>query len=235
MVTLASIVEKETGKPDERPLVAAVFLNRLRKHMRLQSDPTIIYGLVGGKGALGRPLTHADVESQTAYNTYVIDGLPPGPIANPGRAALAAVANPARSSALYFVADGTGGHVFSDSLGAHNRNVQHLREIEQNNKATADADAPTARRRRARRLAMTTIPSLRRRRIAAPRPFPSKFAARAETLYLAAGGAGGKILSKLVLSDCPFEFGSFRNCPTPAHAMFGTGEGSSGNYQRRGA
>ncbi len=143
MVTLASIVEKETGKPDERPMVAAVFLNRLRKHMRLQSDPTIIYGLAGGKGSLGRPLTHADVESQTAYNTYVIDGLPPGPIANPGRASLEAVANPAPTKDLYFVADGTGGHVFSETLGEHNRNVQHLREIEQNNKAGPPA-APGA-------------------------------------------------------------------------------------------
>ncbi len=139
LVTLASIVEKETGKADERPRVAAVFLNRLHKHMRLQSDPTIVYGLVGGQGPLGRPLTRADIESQTAYNTYVIDGLPPGPIANPGRAAMEAVANPSHTMDLYFVADGTGGHVFSETLDTHNRNVQHLRQIEQNNKAKAPA------------------------------------------------------------------------------------------------
>jgi UPF0755 protein len=135
LVTLASIVEKETGKADERPRVAAVFINRLRKHMRLQSDPTIIYGLVGGQGPLGRPLTRTDIDTTSAYNTYVIDGLPPGPIANPGRAAMEAVANPSRTQDLYFVADGSGGHVFSDSLDTHNRNVQRWRQIEQNGKA----------------------------------------------------------------------------------------------------
>lgn len=135
LVTLASIVEKETGKADERPRVAGVFINRLRKHMRLQSDPTIVYGLIGGQGSLGRPLTRADVESQTPYNTYVIDGLPPGPIANPGRAALEAAANPSRTQELYFVADGAGGHVFSDSLDTHNRNVQRWRD--QSNKSKA--------------------------------------------------------------------------------------------------
>lgn len=137
LVTLASIVEKETGKADERPRVASVFINRLRKHMRLQSDPTIIYGLVGGQGPLGRPLTRTDIDTASAYNTYVIDGLPPGPIANPGRAAMEAVANPSRTQDLYFVADGTGGHVFSDSLDSHNRNVQRWRQIEQNSKVKA--------------------------------------------------------------------------------------------------
>ena len=106
-VTLASIIEKETGKPEERTRVAAVFVNRLKQKMKLQSDPTIIYGLVGGKGALGRPIMRSEIEQPTPYNTYVIDGLPPGPIANPGRASLEAAANPARTKELFFVADGT--------------------------------------------------------------------------------------------------------------------------------
>lgn len=130
MVTLASIVEKETGKADERARVAAVFINRLNRKMRLQSDPTIIYGIVGGKGTLGRPITKTDIATATPYNTYAIDGLPPGPIANPGRDALAAVANPAKTKDLYFVADGTGGHVFAETLDQHNRNVARWREIE---------------------------------------------------------------------------------------------------------
>jgi UPF0755 protein len=116
LVTLASIVEKETGKADERARVAGVFINRLMKRMKLQSDPTIIYGLVGGKGTLGRPITAAEVREATPYNTYAIEGLPPGPICNPGRAALEAAANPLRSKELYFVADGTGGHVFAETL-----------------------------------------------------------------------------------------------------------------------
>ena len=123
LVILASIVEKETGKPDERTRVAAVFVNRLKHKMRLQSDPTIIYGLVGGKGALGRPIMKSEIEQRTPYNTYVIDGLPPGPIANPGRASLEAAANPARTKELYFVADGTGGHVFAETYDQHQKNV----------------------------------------------------------------------------------------------------------------
>jgi UPF0755 protein len=103
--------------------VAAVFVNRLQKRMKLQSDPTIIYGLVGGKGSLGRPILKSEIEHQNPYNTYVIDGLPPGPIANPGRASLEAAANPARTKELYFVADGTGGHVFADTLAQHQANV----------------------------------------------------------------------------------------------------------------
>jgi UPF0755 protein len=137
LVTLASIVEKETGKAEERPKVAAVFVNRLRKGMRLQSDPTIVYGLVGGKATLGRGILRSEIEKYTPYNTYAIDGLPPGPIANPGRAALEATANPAHTSDLYFVADGTGGHVFAPSLDQHNRNVQHWRQIERDSKAAA--------------------------------------------------------------------------------------------------
>ena len=130
LVTLASIVEKETGKADERPRVAEVFLNRLAKRMRLQSDPTIVYGLVGGKGTLGRGILKSEVDQPTPYNTYVIDGLPPGPIANPGVAALEAVANPSRTKELYFVADGTGGHVFAETLDQHAKNVARWRQIE---------------------------------------------------------------------------------------------------------
>jgi UPF0755 protein len=145
LVTLASIVEKETGKAEERPHVAAVFVNRLRKGMRLQSDPTIVYGLVGGKATLGRGILRAELDKYTPYNTYIVDGLPPGPIANPGRAALEAVANPANSADLYFVADGTGGHVFSETLDQHNRNVQRWRQLERDNKekAAPDLDHPT--------------------------------------------------------------------------------------------
>jgi UPF0755 protein len=129
-VILASIVEKETAIPEERPLIASVFHNRLKQGMRLQSDPTIIYGLVGGKGKLDRGLTKDDVASDTAYNTYRIDGLPPGPIANPGRASLEAVLNPPDTGYLYFVADGSGGHAFAKTLEEHNANVAKWRAIE---------------------------------------------------------------------------------------------------------
>ncbi len=128
-IILASIVEKETGVASERPLIAAVFINRLKNRMRLQSDPTIIYGLTAGE-PLGRGLRVSEIEKPTPYNTYVIFGLPPTPIANPGRAAIEAVLNPAQSDALYFVADGTGGHVFADTLDQHNRNVAEWRRIE---------------------------------------------------------------------------------------------------------
>jgi UPF0755 protein len=140
LLTLASIVEKETGRPDERTRVAAVFVNRLKQKMRLQSDPTIIYGLTGGKGSLGRPLSKADIEQPTPYNTYVINGLPPGPITNPGRASLEAAANPARTKELYFVADGNGGHIFTDSYEQHQKNVARLRAHERGNATPAVAD-----------------------------------------------------------------------------------------------
>ena len=130
-VTLASIVEKETGVADERSRVASVFINRLNKGMRLQSDPTIIYGLFGGKGKpADRPIYQSDIDKPTPYNTYLINGLPPTPIANPGRAALEAVANPSETSDLYFVADGTGGHVFAATLEEHNKNVARWRAVE---------------------------------------------------------------------------------------------------------
>jgi UPF0755 protein len=143
LVVLASIVEKETGKPEERTRVAAVFVNRLKQRMKLQSDPTIIYGLVGGKGSLGRPIQRNEIDQPTPYNTYVIDGLPPGPIANPGRAALEAAANPARTKELFFVADGTGGHAFADNYEQHQRNVARLRAIEaQANRGSRPTAAP---------------------------------------------------------------------------------------------
>jgi UPF0755 protein len=134
LVILASLVEKETGKSDERTRVAAVFVNRLKQRMKLQSDPTIIYGLAGGKGTLGRPIMKSEIEQPTPYNTYVIDGLPPGPIANPGRASLEAAANPARTRELFFVADGTGGHAFAETYEQHQKNVARLRSIESDQK-----------------------------------------------------------------------------------------------------
>src|ERR1700737_2459963 len=144
LVTLASIVEKETGKPDERSRVAAVFVNRLRQKIKLQSDPTIIYGLVGGKGTLGRPIKRSEIQQPSPYNTYVVDGLPPGPIANPGRASLEAAANPARTRDLFFVADGTGGHAFTETYDQHQKNVAKLRTIEKQiqNDTVEPADDP---------------------------------------------------------------------------------------------
>ncbi len=146
LVTLASIVEKETSKSDERSRVAAVFINRLQKKMKLQSDPTIIYGLVGGKGTLGRPIKRSEIQQPSPYNTYVIDGLPPGPIANPGRASLEATANPARTRDLFFVADGTGGHSFTETYDQHQKNVVKLRNLEkqiQNDTVEPPEEAPT--------------------------------------------------------------------------------------------
>src|SRR5476649_2362603 len=130
LVTLASIIEKETGKADERSRVAAVVVKPLRQKIKLQSDPTIIYGLVGGKGTLGRPIKRSEIHQPSPYNTYVVDGLPPGPIANPGRASLEAAANPARTRDLFFVADGTGGHAFNENYEQHQKNVARLRAIE---------------------------------------------------------------------------------------------------------
>ncbi len=131
-IILASIVEKETGIAAERPQVAAVFYNRLAKRMRLQSDPTVIYGLFGGKGKpSGRVIYRSDLEKETPYNTYKINGLPPTAIANPGRDSLKAVAHLPSSDALYFVADGSGGHVFSKTLEEHNKNVCKWRALKQ--------------------------------------------------------------------------------------------------------
>ena len=127
---LASIVEKETGVSSERARVAAVFVNRLRKGMRLQTDPTVIYGITLGKTTLGRGLRRSELKKETPYNTYVIKGLPPTPIANPGRAAIEATLNPAETKELYFVADGSGGHAFAKTLAEHNKNVRAWRKIE---------------------------------------------------------------------------------------------------------
>ena len=137
LAVLASVVEKETGVADERPQVAAVFLNRLARGMKLQSDPTVIYGLDGTRGDIDRALTRADLEAASPYNTYVIDRLPPGPICNPGRDALAAVLNPVESDDLYFVADGSGGHAFAKNLEEHNRNVARWRRFQRDERSGA--------------------------------------------------------------------------------------------------
>ena len=140
LVVLASIVEKETALADERSRVAAVFINRLRLNMRLQSDPTVVYALFKGAGKpRGFTISRKDLDTNSPYNTYVTDGLPPGPIANPGRASLEAVANPSRTRDLFFVADGSGGHTFAETYEAHLRNVARWREI---NKDAAAAAAP---------------------------------------------------------------------------------------------
>jgi UPF0755 protein len=142
-LTLASIVEKETGRPDERPKVAAVFVNRLEKGVRLESDPTIVYGLTGGR-PLGHGIRQSELTSDTPYNTYVIAGLPPTPICNPGRASIAAVLDPPLTDDLYFVADGTGGHAFASTLEAHHKNVERWRQIERERAAQGGEGAQSA-------------------------------------------------------------------------------------------
>ncbi|CUH63014.1 putative aminodeoxychorismate lyase [Thalassovita gelatinovora] len=127
---LASIIEKETGVPDERRQVASVFINRLKQGMRLQTDPTVIYGITKGQGVLGRGLRQSELRGETPWNTYVIDGLPPTPIANPGKASIEAALDPAETKFVFFVADGSGGHAFAETLAEHNANVAKWRRIE---------------------------------------------------------------------------------------------------------
>ena len=129
-LVMASIIEKETGVAEERPQVASVFINRLEQGMKLQTDPTVIYGITNGQGVLGRGLRQSELRRETPYNTYVIDGLPPPPIANPGRASIEAAMRPATTDFIFFVADGTGGHAFARTLAEHNENVARWREIE---------------------------------------------------------------------------------------------------------
>ena len=139
---LASIVDKETGLADERHKVAAVFVNRLRRGMRLQADPTVIYGLTEGARQLGRELSRRDLEHDSVYNTYLIDGLPAGPIGNPGRASIEAVLNPAAVDYLYFVADGSGGHAFARTLDEHNRNVARWRKVKNGERPQSVVPSP---------------------------------------------------------------------------------------------
>jgi UPF0755 protein len=138
-LVMASIVEKETGIPEERRQVASVFVNRLRKGMKLQTDPAVIYGVTKGEGILGRGLRQSELRRETPWNTYVIDGLPPTPIANPGRLSIEAALNPDVTPYVFFVADGTGGHAFAETLDQHNENVARWREIEKS-RAAAGAD-----------------------------------------------------------------------------------------------
>lgn len=139
-LTLASIVEKETGVVSERALVASVFINRLNRGMRLQTDPTVIYGVTKGKGVLGRGLRQSELRTKTDWNTYVIDGLPLTPIANPGKASIEAALNPAQTNFVFFVADGTGGHAFAETIDEHNKNVRAWRKIEAKKRLEEDTN-----------------------------------------------------------------------------------------------
>jgi UPF0755 protein len=194
LVILASIVEKETGRADERTRVAGLFVNRLNRGMRLESDPTIIYGIVGGKGSLGRGILATEIRAPTPYNTYVINGLPPGPIANPGRAALEATANPSKTRDIFFVADGTGGHAFAETLEQHNRNVARWRQIERGEAPAAPPSqlAPQIAPPRPRTdLAPQVVPQLNDRMLAAAPPKTPDFYVPEAPLGLLVPGGGG--------------------------------------------
>jgi UPF0755 protein len=184
-IILASIVEKETGRADERPRVAAVFANRLQKNMKLQSDPTIIYGLSGGKGTLGRSILKTEIEQMTPYNTYTMKGLPPTPIANPGRAALEAVLRPAKSSELFFVADGTGGHVFAETYEEHKKNVAQWRIIEKEIREKQEAATKEAEQQR--NAAPAVVPVTTESTAAVPGVAIAASSAQADTAIEAAG------------------------------------------------
>jgi UPF0755 protein len=171
-ITLASIVEKETGRNDERDKVAAVFVNRLRQNIRLQSDPTILYGLFLGEVAWGRPIYKSEIQQKTAHNTYQIEGLPPSPICNPGKSALEATLNPAKTNDLYFVANGQGGHVFTQNLKDHNAAVATWRKVEQDIRAKQAAAAAIGTAKAAPKTAVPTAP--------APAPAPEAAPAAAE-------------------------------------------------------
>ena len=177
-IVLASIVEKETGRNDERERVAGVFINRLRQNMRLQSDPTILYGMTGGKTVWSRPIQKSEIAQKTLHNTYQIDGLPPTPICNPGRAAIEAVLNPADTKDLYFVADGNGGHAFSETLKDHNANVQKWRATERDMKtkaAPAAADTPSTLVPQGKtRAVVRTVPPAKAPADKAPEPAPAE-------------------------------------------------------------
>lgn len=220
---LASIVEKETGRADERQRIASVFQNRLRKKMRLQSDPTIIYGLVGGKGALDHPIQQEEIDRDTAYNTYKINGLPPTPIANPGRAAIEAVLRPAKTNDLYFVADGTGGHVFAPTLEEHNRNVFKWRKIEREIRAQEAAAKAAQEAAAAAALAAGEVPETAGASQSAAAP-------TAATGELEPGTAVPKSSPDVVAAD-PITSGSFADptvMMTPAHPFAVPPEASGG-------
>ena len=179
--------------------MAAVFVNRLRQNMRLQSDPTILYGMHGGKIVWSRPIQRTEIAQKTAHNTYQIDGLPPTPICNPGTAAIEAVLNPADTKDLYFVADGTGGHVFAETLKDHNANVQKWRATERDMKAKAKAKAGAAGARPIRPTTADTSPSPRRR--AHGRPPRPRAPARREAPRRRLASQGGRLPAKEPSAD----------------------------------
>ncbi len=214
LVILASIVEKETGRADERTRVASVFINRLNRGMRLESDPTIIYGIVGGKGSLGRPILASEIRAPTPYNTYVINGLPPGPIANPGRASMEATANPSKTRDIFFVADGTGGHAFAETYEQHQRNVARWRQIEQGASPTqaappTAAPAPTqpAQPQRPRQQRSDAVPAAEAPEQAARAPSPFAIP-QADLSFFAPSPAGG------AAAGVAAGFGDERQLPT---------------------